>query len=75
MASLADLKRPLALTEGRLLTQLHNLIDLAAPQAELLTGLSESTLVKIQDAINRYLDHERSDLIAYVQQQQERSGG
>lgn len=72
---MTDLKRPLALTEGRLLTQLHNLIDLHAPQPELLMGLSEKSLMKIQDAINRYLDRERGDLIAYAQQQQERSGG
>lgn len=69
---MAEQKRPLALTEGRLTAQLTTLIDLHSTAQEREQGLSELALSRIQDAINRYLDQARCDLIAYRQQQQER---
>jgi len=70
---MSDLTRPLALTEGRLMVQVVTLVDLHSTALEREQGLSEQTLSRIQDAINRYLDRERSERMAYAQAQRDRT--
>lgn len=65
--------RPLPLTEGRLLLVLNECIDRVAPPDEALTGYSEQTLMRIQDAINTYFDQARGALILAAQEAQKPS--
>lgn len=60
--------RPLPLTEGRLMMLLQYIVDGVSTPSEALTGYPPETLLKIQDGINQFFDHERAARSAGAQE-------